>query len=199
MKLAALSLASVLLATTGSAFADERRTHLHLGGMIGARGDFDPMAEKEPTLLGGPRLTLGWENPMLEYPELPGVRAAFELTPEVLLGASFEEGTRRDRRGGLRAEGMLGVGLRGELRLAQLRQGLMKLSMRGSIYVAARAFVIGEQRETLGEFAFGEYFLVSRTARIGFELHVQKRLRDAATADEREIGVLTQLYVGWTL
>jgi hypothetical protein len=196
---AALVVVSIsgVVATAGTAHAEERGTKMWIGGLIGARGDLGNY-EAQPAAIGGPRVTLGWETPMIAYPAEPGYRADFALTPELLAGAMFDEGPVQGERSGTRAEGMVGVGLRGELRLAQYRMGLLKISMRGSIYLAARAFVIGEQRDTVAEFAFGEYFLVGRTGRIGFELNVQSRHRNAMPED-REAAVLTQFYVGWAL
>lgn len=186
--LAAAIIVSGVVATAGSAHAEERTTKMWLGGLFGVRGDFD-RHESEPIAIGGPRVTLGWETPMIAYPSEPGYRADLAFTPELLVGAQFDD---------TRAEGMLGVGLRGELRLAQYRMGLLKVSMRASMYLAARAFVIGEQRDTVGEFAFGEYFLVGRTGRLGFELNFQSRHRDAMS-ESREGALLSQFYVGWAL
>jgi len=88
--------------------------------------------------------------------------------------------------------------VRAELKMAQREQGLLKVSARGAAYLAARGMVVGDQRKGFGEFAIGDYFIVGRTGRLGFEGSLLVGRPDEMTFDHApKIGGLVLLYVGW--
>ena len=187
-----LAVAAVLLVAS-SAYAEERTTTASVGLVFGAHTPDEPLpggngeyAQGEG--FGGPRLTLAWEKPALPYPERPGYAVDVGLVPELIAGAFFDDE---------KAEGMVGVGIRGELRMSQKQQGLLRVSMRGVFYVGARALVVGEQRDVHAELVFGEYILFGRTGRIGFEIGGQRRSGD--TMEQPQAGVVGQLYLGWRM
>lgn len=185
---AALALAAAL---SGGARADERHTTVSLGIVVGAYAA-DPVvvdgpAEPRAEAFGGPRLTLGWEHAPLPYPAQPGYAVDVGLVPEIVAGAYLDEE---------KGEGMLGVGLRGELRVSQKQQGLLRVSIRAAFYVTGRALVVGDQRDLVGELVFGEYILFGRGGRFGFEVGGMAR-REAR--DESHAGITGQLYLGWRL
>lgn len=185
---------------TATAHAEERVTNVSLGGIIGV----DPGAEPQrmpgiPTAdvaraaepVAGARLTLSWERARLPLPLAPGYASDGTLVPELILGTNFEEE---------RAEGMIGVGLRAELRISQREQGLLRASAQAALYLAGRAMVIGEGRDGVTEFVVGEYiYLGRRNARLGFEGGVSMRRRPDAMEPATTIGVVTQVYLSWAM
>jgi hypothetical protein len=182
---------ALLAALSGGARADERHTTVSLGIVVGAH-TADPVvvdgpAEPRADGFGGPRLTLGWEHAPLPYPAQPGYAVDVGLVPEIVAGAYLSEE---------KGEAMLGVGLRGELRVSQKQQGLLRVSIRAAFYVTGRALVVGDQRDILGELVFGEYILFGRGGRFGFEVGGVAR-REAM--DESHAGITGQLYLGWRL
>lgn len=181
----------LLAALSGGARADERHTTVSLGIVVGAHAA-DPVvvdgpAEPRGDAFGGPRLTLGWEHAPLPYPAQPGYAVDVGLVPEIVAGAYLDEE---------KGEAMLGVGLRGELRVSQKQQGLLRVSIRAAFYVTGRALVVGDQRDLVGELVFGEYILFGRGGRFGFEVGGMAR-REAM--DESHAGITGQLYLGWRL
>jgi hypothetical protein len=178
-----------LAAMCGSARADDRRTSVSVGVVVGAESQ-PQLADGGGSLgegFGGPRLTLAFEEPPLPYPTGPGYAADTSLTPELIAGAFLN-----DQRG----DGMIGVGLRGELRVSQRQQGLLRVTMRGVFYVAARALVVGDTQDFFGELVFGEHILVGRAGRIGFDVGGMRR---AGGMDSAQMGIVGQLYLGFQL
>jgi len=185
-----LQIAGAALAMTASAArADERRTTVSLGVVVGAQSQ--PQAGSTSGIgsgFGGPRVTLAWEEPPLPYPQQPGYAVDAGIVPEIVTGAFLSSDY---------GEAMLGVGLRGELRLSQRQQGLFRISMRGVFYAAARAIVVGDQRDFFGELVFGEYILWKRAGRIGLDVGGMRR--SSVGVDGAQIGIVGQLYLGWQL
>ena len=183
---------AVLAAGAGAAGAEERRTTVTLGAVFGAQSQPDDVVLDGGAGLdegfGGPRLMLAWEAPPLPYPPLPGYAVDVGLVPELVTGVFLNEDE---------GEGMIGVGLRGELRISQRQQGLLRVTMRGVFYVAGRALVVGDQRDFFGELVFGDYILLGRAARIGFEIGGMRRRADGMS--EARTGIVGQLYFGWQL
>ena len=180
-----LALAIVVLLVPGLAHAD-RTTIVNIGGNLGVHGDVDATT---PDALGGPRLTLAWENEPLAIPAEPGTHdLGVGLVPELVVGGFFEED---------RMEGYLGVGVRAELRMAQNAMGLLKWTTRGAGYLSGRALVVGESRDVTYEFGLGQYFArVSNFTRFGYEISVLHRPH-WQQSDSQYIGFLMSLYVGW--
>jgi hypothetical protein len=186
-----IGLVALLLA--GTAHAEERTTTVTVGGTAGvvqrAHHDYDyRYVEPEPLL--GPRISLGWEHAPLEMPAERGYRFAAALVPELVAGAFVD-----DRR----ARGYIGAGLRAELRMAQREMGLLRVSARGAVYIAARGFVLGDERKAYGEVTLGEYLLVGRAMRLGVEAGVIGGRADEIMIDAGagNIGVVMHAYIGW--
>lgn len=203
VKTPALALAVfAVLTSTSSARADERSTNVVLAGVIGGRldphfGDLD-YQPRDPSLIGGPRLTLDWEHGPLAYPAQRGYNVGGELVPELIGGLLFDQGNDDPLHRG-RGEAMVGAGLRAELRIAQKQMGMLQVTMRANMYIAARAFVIGDQRDPASEFAFGEAFYVQNSTRIGFEVGLMRRHHADQPADEHDTNLISQIYIGWAL
>ncbi len=183
----------LLVLACSAAHAEERTTTITLGGMLGlfqrATPSMDPYVEPEATI--GPRVTLSWEHAPLAYPDAPGYRFAGALVPELLGGAFVDD---------VRARGFIGAGLRAELKMAQREMGLLRISARGGVYVAARGIVLGDERKPFGEFSFGEYLCVGDTARLGVEGGVLVGRGDRMAGvepDQPKLGAVVLFYVGW--
>ena len=196
-----LLVAALVVVVPSLAHADERRTFVEIGGTAGATartdtppsqpGAYQPDVQMIPDAhpLLGPRVTLSWEHAPLAMPDEPGYRVGTSLVPE-LLGGSFID----DKH----AAGYVGVGVRGELKLAQRDQGIFHLSARGALYLAARACVVGGSRDPFYEFGFGEYFGGIHTpTRVGFELSFVARHNTVDMADTHEMGGLLSFFVGF--
>jgi hypothetical protein len=189
---AVLGVVGALGTIAPDARADERRTTVSLGVAFGALNS-QPMLLDGPSDqlnegFGGPRFALSWEESPLPYPVKPGYAVDVGLVPELVAGAFIDDE---------KAEGILGVGLRGELRMSQKQQGLFKVSIRMAFYATGRVLVVGEQRDLLGELVLGEYILVGRGGRFGFEVGGMARRQDSFHEANR--GIVGQLYLGWRL
>ena len=184
----------LVLLAPALAHAEDRATTITIAGMLGG---IEPQERPpdvyvvEPDPLVGPRVTLSWEHPALALPPSRGFRFATALVPELVGGAFIDD---------VRAQAFLGAGVRAELKMAQREMGLFKMSARGAIYLAGRGMVVGDARKPFGEIAFGEYFLVGHTARIGFDFALvvtSEQPMDAYDNDNMRIGGVVQLFVGW--
>ena len=176
--------ALVVLAPT-VAHAD-RSTIVNIGGNVGLMGSTDTI---EPGGMGGGRLTLAWEDPQMPIPEEKGTfDLGVALVPELFVGTLLESD---------RAEAYLGVGVRGELRMAQNSMGLLEVTARGAGYLSARALVIGETRDATYAFGVGQYFARHKNdTRFGYECELLDRPHFEQTTDHY-VGFLFSLYVGW--
>lgn len=183
--------ALLLVLACSIAHAEERATTVTLAGMAGAFAPADrDKVPYEPDGVMGPRLTLSWEYAPLAMPDAPGYRFGGSLVPELFGGALVDD---------TRAQGFIGAGVRAELKMAQREQGLLKVSARGAAYLAARGMVVGDQRKPFGELAIGDYFVVGRSSRLGFEGSLLVGRPDEMTMDHSpKVGGLVLLYVGWT-
>jgi len=164
----------------------DRSTIVNLGGGLGVQGDVEAV---EPDVVWSVRASLTWEHPQPQIPADEGDwNADGSLVPELVAGSLFEPD---------RAEGYVGVGVRADLRMAQNAMGLFKITMRGGVYLAARALVVGESQDVTYEFALGEYFARRHNeTRFGWELGVLDRPHYSDT-DAQHMGFLVSLYVGW--
>jgi hypothetical protein len=164
----------------------DRTTIVNLGLGVGVFGDVEAT---EPDSMIAPRATLAWENAPLAIPDEPGTfHAGVALVPELTVGSLFESD---------RAEGYLGVGVRGELQMAQNAMGLLKWTTRGAAYLSARALVVGETRDVNYDFGIGQYFMRRHNfTRFGYEIEVLDRPHYMQT-DSHYIGFVMSLYVGW--
>jgi hypothetical protein len=182
---------AVLVALVAPAVAHaDRNTVVDVGVTMGGAGTTTSNSDsggRESFALIGPRVTLGWENHLVDVPDAPGYNFAGALVPELVLGSYIQSD---------RAEGYVGVGLRADLQMGQRDQGLLKVSARGAIYVVGRALVVGARQEPMYEFGFGEYLtrFHSRT-RIGFEFTVVDRPDDLGD-NTNSVGGFLALYVG---
>lgn len=185
----------LLLLLCSAAHGEERATTITIAGMAGAfeRSDDVVMTSdyyvEQPEAVLGPRITLSWEHAPLAMPATPGYNVGGSLVPELIAGAFFDD---------IRAQGFIGAGLRAELKLAQREMGLLRVSARGSAYIAARGLVVGEERKAFGELAIGEFIYVGSKTRLGFEVNMlvgrSNQMYDEAAAN---IGVLALGYIGW--
>ena len=173
-----------LVGASSVAYAD-RATVVDVGMTIGAIDSVDHPNNDRPLI--GPRITLGWENPLVDMPDAPGYRFAGALVPELVAGSYVYDD---------HAEGYIGVGLRAELQMGQREQGLLRVSARGAMYLVGRALVIGDTRDPMYEFGFGEYLTRFRTReRVGIELTAVVRPQDHGSVDTQGGGFFG-LYIG---
>ena len=178
----------LLVVASSTATADDRATTITLGAMAGGFEAADEELGRADGVFG-PRVTLAWEHPALALPATPGYRVAFALVPE-LHGGAFVLDERADM--------FIGAGLRGELKMAQREMGLLKVSARGSVYVALRGLVLGASRQSFVELAFGDYFFIGRSTRVGIEGTVMLGYADRMQDDTRSVvGGMMQAYIGW--
>lgn len=185
MRLLSLAVVFVALCAASEARAD-RLTIVNIGGGGGLLGDIDSV---DPGGMWNVRGSLTWEHPQVPIPTEEGKwDADGSLVPELVVGSLFE----RDR-----AEGYVGVGVRADLRLSQNAMGLLKVTMRGGVYVSARALVVGNSQDVTYEFGLGEYFARHHSeGRFGWELQVLDRPHWQQT-DTQYMGMLFSLYAGW--
>lgn len=187
--------ALVALGLGGSSTAlAERTTTVNLGGMFGGVEDVDNVDNyyEQPTMhaAGGPRITLGFENPPIAMPTTPGYNVGVAFVPELTAGAML---------GAERGDLFVGVGARGELQIMQREKGLLKVSARFAMYLAARAIVVGKDQDTAGELVIGEYFYLGRgRTRLGGEVSVFSR-EAPVNSNERQMAVFASAYVGWAM
>ena len=134
------SLPIVVLALAAPALAD-RTTSITVGATLDGRGSgstFDTAGTVPVHMLGGARITLGFEDAPVPIPAPGGVAAGFLVAPSL---AGFLGND-------LLVEGFVGAGLRAELQLASHRRGVQ---MRTAIYTVARAEVIGKHQDGAAE------------------------------------------------
>jgi hypothetical protein len=187
--------ASLLLVLACSvAHADERRTTITIGGTLGVHQhiyedhQYDyTYATSEPMV--GPRMTVSWEHAPLAMPAQRGYRFAGTIVPELVGGAFIDDA---------RAAAFIGAGLRAELQMSQREMGLLRVSARGAVYLAARGFVVGDERKPYGEFMLGEYLYIGSATRLGLEAGVlvgRAEMTDYGPASN--VGAIVQAYLGW--
>ncbi|MDB4960213.1 MAG: hypothetical protein JWP01_212 [Myxococcales bacterium] len=169
----------------------ERSTAIHIGGMFGATEN--AIDDEHPLMMmaGGPRVTLAWENPMPVIPMTAGRTVDFALVPELTAAAILNE---------QHGEVMLGVGARAEIRMA-VRSGGIFGNAQFSFYGAGRLLVIGDHKDTAVEGAMGTYVYLGKTQiRFGGEIHLIGREQTSSMyTRNRELGVFSSAYLGWTL
>jgi hypothetical protein len=144
-----LPISIVILLSAGTAHAErERATALSVSGGFSLIGPAD--AEAEPD--AGPFLgaTLSWDRPPPEYPALPGYAWAGDLVPDVTLARAGQAG-------------LLMTGVRLELDYAQREQGLLRVSARGSMWLAPRLAIDLETSKLLVGGEFGTTYQIGHT------------------------------------
>ncbi len=195
------ALVLVLLACS-VAHAEERTTTVTLGGMAGLfEQSHDHASGADVTwyaddayapveTLFGPRVTLAWEHAPLAIPAVPGVVFDGRLVPELFAGGFIDDTS---------AQLLVGAGVRAELAMAQREMGLLRLSARGAVYLAARGMVIGDKRDAVGELAIGDYLYIGKSTRLGVEGGLLFARSTPMTDPERStsLGGIIQFYVGW--
>jgi hypothetical protein len=184
---------AVLLLVSGVAHAEERATTITLGGMAGAiertHHDYDYSYTQADPLVG-PRLSLAWEHAQLEMPATPGYKFGGSIVPELIGGAFFDDD---------KAQMFIGAGVRAELKMAQREMGLLRVSARGAVYLAARGLVVGDERKGFAEFTVGESLMIGRATRIGIEagLIAGRATEMSEYGGQDNIGPLVHAYVGF--
>ena len=176
----------VVLALATPALAD-RTTSITVSATLDARGsgsNFDTAGTVPVHMLGGARITLGFEDAPVPIPAPGGVAAGFRVVPELLAGFLGND---------LLVEGFVGAGLRAELQLASHRRGVQ---MRTAIYTAARAEVIGKHQDGAAELVLGESLWLHCGARLGWEGGAIIRPHDRD--GERELDAVITFYIGWS-
>ncbi len=156
------------LAAAPSVARAERQTIVTFSGGMSAIGPLEADASGEG---GGPedvglqlRATMSWEDAPLPYKEPKGYVFSGTIVPEVFAGVITAGEDRSE---------LVGGGLRLEIAFSQRRMGLLEVSARGGFYVAGRGGLFTDPDHTpFLEAAFGEYFLVGDSARLGFELGI---------------------------
>ena len=177
------------------AHAEERSTIITIAGTFGVLEPTPTMLDyvARPDPMVGPRLLLSWEHAPLELPDTRGYRFAGAIVPELVGGAFIDD---------VRAQGYIGAGLRAELKMAQREMGLLRISARGGLYLAARGMVVGEERLPFGEFTLGEYIYIGRNTRLGFDIGVLAGRNSDAMFETNEtsstrVGMVSQFYLSW--
>ena len=188
-----LLLANVVLAVlvVPAARAD-RTTTVNLGGMVGGLEERrDALTRMEPA--GGLRLTLSFEHPPPLLPPTKDTNVDVTLVPELTAGVVMNAE---------RGEALIGVGARGELRLAQRDGGLFHVNARAAFYVAGRALVVGDHKDPAYEIGIGEYLYLGKgRLRLGGEANLMFRHNPdfADTMSGAQHGVLASVYLGWAM
>jgi len=161
-----VGIALVALALAPSTAAAERQPIITFSGGMSAIGPLDP-----PDGVGGPediglqvRGIVSFEQPPLPYKEPKGYVFAGTIVPEIFVGAIMAGDDRSE---------LVGGGLRLEAMFSQRRMGLLEVSARGGFYLAGRGGLFTDSHNTrFIEGAFGEYFLLGDSARVGIELGI---------------------------
>ena len=183
--------AILVLLAASPATAD--RTMVTLGGTFGVR---DTTANAEmvpvPEPLGGGRLTLSFGDYPAAFPvERDVTNYEGRLVPELRVGFLAND---------VKAEGELGAGLRGELQLSTLGRKPFWIKIRVGLYAAARAEVIGANRDPAAEFALGDYvWFANGRGRVGIEggMMLRRQMFDGMLATKAS--PVWTIYLGWAL
>jgi hypothetical protein len=158
----------VLLAASGArAVADDRAPVLDVEGAFGVvvpNGQSSvewPMPDPAP--LGIARAMVSWEQPPVAMPVERGTADwSAGVGPELAVGFMGN-----DRRGDAFAQ----AGLRLNVGFAQNAMGLLQISAKGGLWLAARAGVVGGEHNTMLEGDLGWYLWLGNTGwRVGWEM-----------------------------
>lgn len=154
---AAALAAAAVLALPAAARAERHPVATFAGGLT-ILGPLDGGPEDTALDL---RATMSFEHPPPPYLEPRGYVFRGTIVPEIFAGrlSAGEDSTVN-----------VGGGARFELAYSQSRMGLLQVSMRGGIYIAARGGLFTDSDHTpFFEGTFGEYFLLGSSARLGLE------------------------------
>ncbi len=142
---------AVIVATVcvsaGLAAAEPRAPALSVEGGFAVHG---PLEGPEPEGAGYLGATLAWDRPAPAYPASRGYELRGDIVPEVTL-ARFDD----------RSTALLGV--RFELDYAQKEMGLLRVSARGSMWIAPRFGVISGADSTVAGLDLGTSYLFGRS------------------------------------
>jgi hypothetical protein len=157
-----LAISTLILLSAGAAHAEgDRDTAVGVSGGFSLIGT--PDAEDEPE--AGPFLgaSLAWDRAPPEYPVVPGYAWAGDLVPEVAIARAGDAL-------------LLMTGVRLELDYAQREQGLLRISARGSMWLAPRLAIDLETSKLLYGGEFGTTYQVGRSGwSVGYWLGVLGR------------------------
>lgn len=162
----------------------ERSATFNVGGMIGGvEHRVDETTEMQPA--GGMRLTLSFEHP---HPDpATGTIADVTLVPELTAAAVMNANS---------GEALVGVGVRGEVRIAQHGGA----GIRVAFYAAGRALIVGSTTDPAGEFAIGEYVYLTKRLRLGGEGSLILRRSDEFMATSgQQHGIMASAYLGFAM
>lgn len=152
----------LILLTASVAHADERRTAIDVQAGIGPAIVDDEYGYADAETATMLRARVGWEHAPVPYPLEPGYAWGGSIVPELSLGMMDHES---------KGESFIQAGVRLEARFAQKEQGLLKVSMRGGMWLAGRAGVVGEHQDSMWEGAMGWYIVLGRSKmRLGWEI-----------------------------
>jgi hypothetical protein len=159
----------------------ERSATFSLGGMIGGvEHRVDETTQMQPA--GGPRLTLSFEHPQPNG--AAGTTADVTLVPELTAAVVMDAD---------RGDALVGVGARGEVRIAHA-------GIRVAFYAAGRALIIGSTTDPAGEFAIGEYVYLTKRLRLGGEGSLILRRSDEFMATSgQQHGIMASAYLGFAM
>lgn len=179
-----IRVAVIVTALAGSAHA-ERAPVVTLAGGLALRFSGHDVAAAErsdsPDVAGDGRLTLSFEDRPIPLQAYGVVKVEGRVVPELFAGLLA---------GSQIGEAYAGAGLRGELAFGGEQ-------VRITLYLAARALVIGEHRDGVAEGALGGYVTLRGGTRIGIEEGVDLRPRDHV--GDGELDIVPRVFVGWAL
>ncbi len=181
----AILVIGLLAAPASHAFGDSTVTAVSLMGAGTSHGsDYSVASNEEASWRGGARLTLTFESAPLPIPEPGFYDHDLRIVPELFAGFLADH---------IKAEGMVGAGLRGELHISSFRHDC---PIRTVLYTAARLEVIGGHQDGAAEFAVGSYLLGRDLRRFGWEIGTMLRPTAYLGPDRaNELDVLFSMYV----
>lgn len=147
-----------------AARADGRSPVLDVEGAAGfvVPTQVDVERSEQPVGVGLARAMVSWEQAPPAMPDAPGYATRFDVGPE--LGIGF---LGNDQRGDAFGQ----VGLRLHLAIAQREMGLLHISARCGLWLAARGGVVGGEHNPMMEGALGWYIWIGHSGwRAGWEI-----------------------------
>ena len=185
MRTAGIVVAVLLSAANARA---DRHTVISIGGTFAAKS-YSNETQNDPSIDGGARISLSFEDAPLGIPGVGLFDHEARLVPELFAGFYTND---------TRARGQVGAGVRAEWQLARGPMPDTSLGMRMAIYFAARAKISGPDAKPGAEFMIGEYLIGTHDCRFGWEggLGLIKR-PDLDRSQSPELEALVNIFVGW--
>jgi hypothetical protein len=190
----AVAVITLIAAAAPAARADDRGPTVAVsafGGLL-QRADHPGDGTDVPPMFGG-RVLVAFEHDPVPYPGEPGepgAAARLELVPELFVGTFVERNA---------SELFAGAGVRLDLKYAQRELGLLRVTARGGLYLAARGLIVGEHRDPFVETTLGTYVMV-RDTKVGFEFGFLwgpgERYDPATARDVHDLGGIIALVIG---